>query len=231
MAKKRKGLPKKYAKLGFKAGWKKYKKSKMKKNPAKKRRITAMAKKRKKPSRAVRVYVKNPRRKTYRRRYRRNPNIAKTLQGALVPMVAGAFGVIGLNMLLSRATFIPAQYRGFAKLGVALLMVMQKNQFLKWAGIVVGGIAIKDVVTNYIPALAGDEMTDTEIEELDDYIDDLEEENEMLGSNSELLGDNSDLMGDSSDEIQEVGYNSGNEMLGSDNPGFYQRELTMDMID
>ena len=226
-SKRRTGLPSKYAKMGFAKGWKKYKASKKKKrviNPSKKRG-TAMARRKKRTAgKAVRVYVKNPRRRRYRRRYRRNPAMFKGFTQALAPMLAGAMGSVGMNLLLSRIPMIPPKWRGATKLGIGALMITQKNQFIRWAGIVIGALAIKDILVNFVPALAGDEITDSDIEQIDNYVNEemMADNAELMADNEELMEDNYDLMGDSLDPI----------VIDDEMDGEYlQHERTMDMID
>ena len=164
------------------------------------------------PSRKRR-HRKNPARAHYRRR--RNPSLLGSSSGILAqlqPMAIGAAGAVALNFALNKIPMgISDKMKPWAKLGAAVVAPMFiKNKAVKLGAFVLRAFAIRDLIVNAVPQLAGGELTPDEISALEGYAAaDLEGyDPELLGTNvvygadtDELLGTNvvygeDDLMGE-----------------------------------
>lgn len=133
---------------------------------AKKRRSPKSRKRRSNPiSAVVNVVKKHKKRrrsnpvKAYKRR-RHNPSKInfKGILSGLKPMAIGAGGAIGLDYLLNvikKYMNIESKYVSFAKLAlaVALPVIFKNNKMALTAGLVGGGIAIKEIVYDTFPEL------------------------------------------------------------------------------
>ena len=190
---------------------------KRRKNPRHKRKHNA---KRRRRNPAVSALLagnpkrrRNPRRKhinpAHHYRRRRNPSLLGGSTGILAqikPMAIGALGAIALNWAVGK---IPMQdnYKPWAKLAAAVAVPMFiKHPAARLGALVLGALAIKDLVVNAVPQLAGEDLTPDEITALQGYAaSDLlagntmgtnvvfgAEEDELLGTNV-VFGDMGDF--------------------------------------
>jgi len=125
----RKGLPKKYAKMGFKKGWAAYKKAQ--RSPPKRRRSTA-SKRRSQPM-------------ARRRNYRRTARRAYTARGGMKPIIDGVIGGIAAE---AGQKFLPG-YGG--ALGTTAAGYFMKNSTLK----TIGGFQLGSMLGDMLPVIGG----------------------------------------------------------------------------
>jgi len=160
------GLPKKYAKLGFKKGWKAYKRAG---GGTRKRRGRGKISRRRNPSpakrkaSAKRVYTRK-RRRTFSLIPRRTRGLAGKSINAAMGTAVGVAGAVGSAIVVKMLPLLTPQSKALAQLGLGvgiLALIPRRQRLLRIAGIgssLAGGIALTKVampqVGQYL--LAGD---------------------------------------------------------------------------
>ena len=138
------GLPKKYAKMGFKKGWRDYKATRKstRKSTRKTRSVKVMARRRKG---GFRRYIK--------RSYRKAKSgfsfgtIAKTLIGVAIVAVYEVF--------VSPMIPLDAMMKNILEFGIGVFLTMQGNPTLKSAGIALMVVNAYSLIVPYVSGMAG----------------------------------------------------------------------------
>lgn len=196
------GLPKKYARLGFKKGWAAFKKFRGSKGafntlrlPSKKKKTSAvtvhkrgapqMARHSKKGSRVAALRSKASRALSKAR----NSGVFKNHADAAIAIGLGAAAGIGTSFAVGAIPLPaslpkPAAIKSALQAGLGVVLAMQKNKYLKYAGYgaaVLGVVGIARDLFN-VPSFAG-EVDEALYGEL------LEGDEEFMGSDGQWMGD------------------------------------------
>lgn len=142
----RSGLPKKYARMGFKKGWKAYKatKSRSRSSPVKKRRVT-MARRKTRRRRATRTI----------RRYRKSGGSAFNLKKMIIPIAAATFIEPTVDQLVNQfagslnINFAGIQIDDIAKVGIGLYFG-KKGGIMGNTAKMIGIFAMRNIVSGFV---------------------------------------------------------------------------------
>lgn len=164
-AKKRVGLPKKYAKFGFKKGWILYKKAKRKVSGAIKKTFKKKTKKKKKSStkkpvlkRSAKTMAKSKKTVTRRRKSRKRWNTSQATDIAINSGVIGGSAIVA-TALVNKIPIVK-DLPGWQKAGVQgisaiILLLMVPRRFV-WTKKFFGGAAVGSALNLFLPNFAQD---------------------------------------------------------------------------